>query len=137
MGAGEEIKKLRQQRGLTLREVIKASNGLLDKTTVSRIERDERGISLKAAYAFSKVFDVHMETLFELITGMKVPHSAIPFDTSQQERDFLKTYRVLAPKHRRSMNEIVRALAISGDVPSSDEARLEVVRELKKQRMKK
>lgn len=137
MGAGAEIKKLRQQRGLTLKEVIKASDGLLDKTTVSRIERDERGISLKAAYAFAKVFDIRMETLFELVSSMKIPQGSIPFDTSQQERDFLKTYRALAPKHRRSMNEIARALATFGDVPSSDEARLDVVRELKKQRAKK
>jgi transcriptional regulator with XRE-family HTH domain len=131
VGIGAQIKKLRKQRGFTLSDVVRASNGLLDKTTVSRIERDERGLSLKAAYAYSRVFNIGMETLYELVTGRKVPQSAIPFDTSQQERDFLKIFRALTPKHRRIASEIVKALAMLGDFSAPYDGRIEILKELK------
>ena len=49
MSVGTELRKLRLQQGRSIREVAKASGDMLDKTTISRIERDERGLSLKAA----------------------------------------------------------------------------------------
>jgi transcriptional regulator with XRE-family HTH domain len=134
LSAGKELKKLRQQRGLTIRDVVKASGGMLDKTTVSRIERDERGLSLKAAYCFSKIFNISMETLFELLHKKKVPQSAIPFDASPQEREFLTVYRTLSIRHRRMVGEIVKAVAILGDFPSTEDGRMRLLKELKQKK---
>ncbi|MFA6449892.1 MAG: helix-turn-helix transcriptional regulator [bacterium] len=134
MSAGKELKKLRQQRGFTIREVVKASGGMLDKTTVSRIERDERGLSLKAAYCFSKIFNISMETLYELLNKKKVPANAIPFDTSPQEREFLAIYRTLNIRHRKMVVEIVKAVAMLGDFPSIENGRMQLLKELKQKK---
>jgi len=134
LSAGKELKKLRQQRGFTIREVVKASGGMLDKTTVSRIERDERGLSLKAAYCFSKIFNISMETLYELLNKKKVPANAIPFDTSPQEREFLAIYRTLNIRHRKMVVEIVKAVAMLGDFPSIENGRMQLLKELKQKK---
>jgi transcriptional regulator with XRE-family HTH domain len=134
LSVGRELKRLRQQRGLTIREVVKSSGGMLDKTTVSRIERDERGLSLKAAYCFSKIYNLSMETLYELLIKKKVPASAIPFDTSPQEREFLAVFRTLSLRHRRMVTEIVKAVAMIGDFPSIENGRMQVIKELKEKK---
>jgi transcriptional regulator with XRE-family HTH domain len=131
VAVGKEIKKLRKQRGLTIREVVKASEGNLDKTTISRIERDERGLSFKAAYCFSKIYDIRMETLYELVNRKKVSPAAIPFDTSQQEREFLEVFRLLSVRQRRMMAEIVKAVSLLGDIPSAENSRAQLMSEFK------
>jgi len=107
---------------------------MLDKTTVSRIERDERGLSLRAAYCFSKIYNIGMETLYELLTKKKVAQSAIPFDTSAQEREFLAIYRMLSLKRRRMVVEIVRAVALMGDSLSVENGRKQLIKELKEKK---
>ena len=134
MSLGKEIKKLRKQRGLTIREVVKASEGNLDKTTISRIERDERGLSFKAAYCFSKIYDIRMETLYELVNRKKVSPAAIPFDTSPQERDFLEVFRILSVRQRRMIAEIVKAVALLGDIPSAENSRIALIKELREKK---
>jgi len=134
LSVGKEIKKLRKQRGLTIREVVKSSEGNLDKTTISRIERDERGLSFKAAYCFSKIYGINMETLYELVNRKKVSPDAIPFDTSPQERDFLEVYRALTMRHRRIIAEITKAVALLGDLPSAENSRRELIREMKEKK---
>ena len=134
MSVGRELKKLRVQRELTINEVVKASCGMLDKTTVSRIERDERGLSLKAAYCFSKTYNIGMETLYELLNKKKVPPSSIPFDTSAQEREFLAVYRLLSVRHRRMIVEIVKSLALAGDFSSLENGRIQLIKELKEKK---
>jgi len=130
MSAGSELKKLRLQRGLTIREVVKQSNGMLDKTTVSRIERDDRGISFRSAYCFSKIYNIEMSILFELLNGKKVAAAQIPFDTSSQEREMLKLYRTLSRTRRRTIDEIVKAMALLGDFPTVEEGRRQLLKEL-------
>jgi transcriptional regulator with XRE-family HTH domain len=132
VSVGKEIKKLRKQRGLTIRDVVVASEGNLDKTTISRIERDDRGVSFKAAYCFSKIFDISMETLYELVNRKKVSPASIPFDTSSQERDFLDVFRTLTPRHSRMIAEITKAVAMLGDMQSAENSRSQLLRELKK-----
>ncbi len=137
MSAGSELKKLRLQRGITIREVVKQSNGMLDKTTVSRIERDDRGISFRSAYCFSRIYNIEMEALFELLQGKKVPPSRIPFDTSAQEREMLKMYRALSHTRRRTISEIVKAMALLGDFPTTEEGRRQLLKELRTSKEKK
>jgi transcriptional regulator with XRE-family HTH domain len=130
MSVGKEIKKLRKQRGLTIREVVKSSEGSLDKTTISRIERDERGLSFKAAYCFSKIYGIRMETLYELVNRKKISPASIPFDTSPQERDFLEIFRTLSIRRRRMITDIVKAVALLGDASAAENSRLQLLREL-------
>lgn len=61
--ADSYLKKLRLEKGLTIREVVLMTGEEIDKTTVSRIERGERKISLKAAYYFSEIYGVSLEDL--------------------------------------------------------------------------
>lgn len=69
--ADSYLKKLRLEKGLTIREVVLMTDEEIDKTTVSRIERGERKISLKAAYYFSEIYGVSLEDLAKKELGSK------------------------------------------------------------------
>jgi transcriptional regulator with XRE-family HTH domain len=71
MEMGNYLKKLRQKSGLTIREVVAMTGDELDKTTVSRIERDERKLSLKAAYYLSEIYGMPLSELARQILGGK------------------------------------------------------------------
>lgn len=134
MTIGSTLKKLRKQQGRSIREVVNASDGMLDKTTVSRIERDERGLSLKAAYCFSRVYGIDMEALTEMLIKKKIALSRITFDTSPRERQLLQKHRTLARKYQRIVGEIVSAFALLGDYKSTGECRGQLVKDLKRVR---
>lgn len=71
MDLGSHLKKLRLKSGLTIREVVAMTGEELDKTTVSRIERNERKLSFKAAYYFSEIYGVPMNELAKMDLGAK------------------------------------------------------------------
>lgn len=71
MEVGSCLKKARIKSGLTIREVVAMTGDELDKTTVSRIERDERKLSFKAAYYFSEIYGVPMNELARMALGSK------------------------------------------------------------------
>lgn len=71
MSAGSYLKSLRLEKGLTIREVVLMTSEEIDKTTVSRIERDERKISLKAAFFFSQIYGVSLEEIARKELGAK------------------------------------------------------------------
>jgi len=71
MNAGAYLKDLRKKKGLTIREVVLMTGSEIDKTTISRIERSERKISLKAAFYFSQIYDVPMEEVAKKEMGAK------------------------------------------------------------------
>lgn len=56
------MRKMRIQRGLSLGDVVEKSKNQIDKTTLSRVERNERGVSLTAAYLLSKIYGEDFET---------------------------------------------------------------------------
>ncbi|MFC1474468.1 helix-turn-helix transcriptional regulator [bacterium] len=123
MSLGSYLKRLRQQNGLTIKQVVDMSQGILDKTTVSRIERDERGVSLKAAYAFSRIYNVSLNELCEYVLGRKIDVEHVPFETSQDERVLLEGYRLLSRQRRKSIHEVVRGLSLARQPHSSTIAR--------------
>ena len=125
------MRKLRLQQGLSIRDVVSASEDMLDKTTLSRIERDERGLSLKAAYCLSRIYNVDMETLAQIVLKKKVSHQRAPFDTSAAERKFLKKHRALSRKHQRIVMEITNGLVLIGDLDSHEEGRRKLIEDLK------
>jgi transcriptional regulator with XRE-family HTH domain len=69
MTCGEYLKSLRKNHGLTIYDVMRMSGGKVDKTTISRIERDERKPALLAAYVFSEVYGVDMKEIVYKLHG--------------------------------------------------------------------
>lgn len=63
------LKEVRIKKGLTINEVVEMSGGKVDKTSISRIERDERGISMKIAYYLSKVYGISIDDIAVQVYG--------------------------------------------------------------------
>ncbi len=134
MAMGAALRKLRENQGLSIREVVAASDGVLDKTTLSRIERDERGLSLKAAYLFSQIYNIGMEELCEMAVNRKAKPSRPPFDASATERKLVETYRELNRKRQRTLDEVAKGLRMLGDAKSGDESRRRLLEEIDRAR---
>lgn len=72
MDFGKFIRTQRLKAGYTIRDIVEMSGDEMDKTTVSRIERNERKMSLKAAFIFSEIFDIDMKALAKKSFGEEV-----------------------------------------------------------------
>ena len=83
------------------------SDEMLDKTTVSRIEKNARVPSLRAAYAFSRIYRVKMENIAELALNKKLIPGPPPFAVSDNERELLEKIRSLPRTKRNLVIEIV------------------------------
>jgi transcriptional regulator with XRE-family HTH domain len=69
MSVGESLKTLRKKAGYTIKEVSLMSGEVIDRTTISKIENDERTPSLKALYMLSQVYKVDMRELTLMSLG--------------------------------------------------------------------
>ena len=69
MDFGKYIRNQRLKNGYTIRDIVEMSGDSLDKTTISRIERNERKVSFKAAYVFSELYDIDLKTLAKKSLG--------------------------------------------------------------------
>ncbi len=127
---GKKLREIRLQKGLSIQDVVGLSGGMLDKTMLSRLERNERGISLRGAYCLSKIYGIEMETLAEMAIGREVVIREIPFDTSPEERDMILRFRSLDGKYRKLSFEIIRGFSLIGDFKSAGDARERVARKL-------
>jgi transcriptional regulator with XRE-family HTH domain len=112
MTIGHFLRRMREQNGLTIKEVSDRSVDILDKTTISRIERDERGLSLKAAYALSRIYNVNIIEICEHATGRKINVEHVPFETSLEERRMIARFRVLSSQRKKAVREIIRGLSL-------------------------
>lgn len=110
MSVGDYIRELRSQSGLSLRQVVLMSDEMLDKTTVSRIEKNARVPSLRAAYAFSRIYRVKMENIAELALNKKLIPGPPPFAVSDNERELLEKLRSLPRARRNLAIEIIGCL---------------------------
>ncbi len=120
MTLGEYLRMVRHQKRLTLQEVESVSKGILDKTTVSRIERDDRRVSFRAACAFSKVYGISLDTLANIQGCETLDNPDVPFDTSDYERRIIIMYRNLSSSQQKTVEDIVRGLLLVGDsIPPS------------------
>jgi transcriptional regulator with XRE-family HTH domain len=134
MAIGAKLRELREKQGLSIREVVTASGGALDKTTLSRIERDERGLSLKAAYLFSQIYNISMDELCEMAVNNKAKPARPPFDASATERKLIETYRELNRKRQRTLDEVAKGLRMLGDAKSGEHSRHRLLEELDRAR---
>lgn len=110
MSVGDYLRELRSQSGLSLRQVVLMSGEMLDKTTVSRIEKNTRVPSLRAAYAFSRIYRVKMENIAELALNKKLIPGPPPFAVSDSERELLKKLRSMPRARRNLATEIIGCL---------------------------
>lgn len=67
--AGKFLKTQRIKAGMTIGEASAMTGGNVNKTSLCRIERGERSISLKVAYYLSKLYGVDMEKIAEKECG--------------------------------------------------------------------
>jgi transcriptional regulator with XRE-family HTH domain len=126
MTVGMFLKDLRKQSGLSIREVVRQSNGCLDKTAISRIEMGDRGISFKAAYALSKIYKIDIAIIAEQTFVGNVDISNTHFNTSSDERALIDIYRLLPKKQKRVLFDIVFGLSQTGDAVSVKDIRKKI-----------
>ena len=69
MKAGAFLKKARLDKGLTMRDVASLSGDKIDKTVISRIESSERGVTLKAAFFFSEIYEIDIKEIAKIHLG--------------------------------------------------------------------
>jgi transcriptional regulator with XRE-family HTH domain len=72
MDFGKYIRNQRLKHAFTIRDIVEMSGDSLDKTTISRIERNERKVSLKAAYVFSELYDIDLKAMAKKALGEEV-----------------------------------------------------------------
>ncbi|MEW6203359.1 MAG: helix-turn-helix transcriptional regulator [bacterium] len=115
MTVGEYLKKLRQQRGYSIRQVVIKSSNTLDKTTISRVEHDQRKLSLKTAYYLAKIYGVTLLDLVEKTVSDKKTIQDVPFNVSGEEQKLVHKFRNLPPALRVSFKNIIYSLTEIGE----------------------
>ncbi|MFA6451320.1 MAG: helix-turn-helix transcriptional regulator [bacterium] len=63
MTVGTYLRKIRQENGYSLQDVVDMIDGQIDKTTISRMENDERKPSLLMALLFSQLYDIEIKDI--------------------------------------------------------------------------
>ncbi len=116
MNAGPLLRDIRKQLGLSIQTVVHQSNGLLDKTTISRIEKGERRLSLKAAYAFSKVYKIDLGVLAEKTLSYRIENNDFPFSLESDERSLIEMFRLMPKDRRRIMLQMAMTLSEASDI---------------------
>lgn len=114
MSIGTYLRRLRKQKGYSIRQVVIKSDGMLDKTTVSRIERGERGVSVRALYAFSRIYDVPADNMLAYLIKEHVESDNIPFDANDEERRMIEDYRRLSRRSQNVLRELLGSLRGGG-----------------------
>lgn len=115
MKLGEYMRNMRMQNGYSLRDVVQKSKGMLDKTTISRIEKNSRTPSLRAVYALSKIYRVKMDDVAEIALGKKTIAGPPPFSISAGEKLMVENYRRLSKKEKLLISDLAAALATRTD----------------------
>lgn len=111
MSIGQYLKDLREQKNLSLKDVVALSEGYLDKTTLSRIENNRRHLNIRAAYALSKIYQVSIAELAEVYLGKASRDAAPPIRLSALEHALIELYRTLPQANRDTIVEITRAFS--------------------------
>ncbi len=71
MDIGAYLRKKRLEADLTIYDVVAMTGNEIDKTTISRVERNERKASFKAAFYFSEIYGIPLEELAKKTLGKK------------------------------------------------------------------
>jgi len=60
---GSYLKSIRVKQGLVVQDVIEQSCGIIDKSMLSRVESNERKLSLQYAYLLSEIYGIDFTEL--------------------------------------------------------------------------
>jgi transcriptional regulator with XRE-family HTH domain len=60
---GTYLRSVREKLGLVVEDVVAQSNGQLSKSMMSRVETNERKLSLKYAYLLSEIYGIDLKEL--------------------------------------------------------------------------
>lgn len=104
---------LRKQRGLRIQGVAEMSGGLIDNTTLSRIESGERGLTLKSAYALATVYGVSLNDLCSLAYGSKgeIVEAEGLVDLSDREIDLIRRIRQIPIDPRNDIMSFISKMS--------------------------
>lgn len=111
---GIMLMNLRKQKDLTMRDVMDRSHGILDKTTISRVEKNQRNLTLRAAYAFSRIYQVPMDVLAETCIGTTLETSEAPLRLSRSEEELIRNFRQLTRSKKFTLMEMIKGFLLLG-----------------------
>jgi transcriptional regulator with XRE-family HTH domain len=118
------IRAIRKQRGMTLKDVELASNGIWKAVVVGSYERCDRALSLKKAIALAHFYQVPLDQLLGLETSGLAPsvkrmtidlRRVLASNDSQPIINILQTFLTLICAKRRDWNGEVLSLR-AGDI---------------------
>ena len=101
---------------MSMNDVSNLSLELLDKTAISRIEKNVRNVSLRSAYAFAKIYQVPMEDIAEMALDLKINGIAPPIRLSTEEHRIILKMRSLTVERRKLVHEVINAVSLL-DIP--------------------
>lgn len=101
---------------MSMNDVAEHSLELLDKTAISRIEKNARNVSLRSAYAFAKIYQVPMEDIAEMALDLKFEGISPPIRLSSEEQKIILKLRRLTLGRRKIVHEVVNAVHLL-DIP--------------------
>lgn len=116
MKIGAYLRQIRKEKGFSIRNVVIRSRGLLDKTTVSRIERGERSLSIRALYAFSQIYDIPSDHILAQLIGEPVDSARECFDVNEEERALIDLYRKLPRRRQNMLRELMECILSGGEI---------------------
>ena len=120
VNSGEYLKNLRIQKDLTVKEVIRRSKGALDKSVISRVEKNKRGISLRSAYYMAKIYQVPLEEIAEAMLGLKPLDQEPPFRISNAEQKIITYLRKLNKDKKKQVEDVIQGfVALAKSCPDS------------------
>lgn len=94
MTIGQRIKKLREERGMTQEELAKVL-GYSHKTSISKIESDERNLTQPKIKAIAEIFDVSPSALLGIGEENKSPEKTIDLHNYEIYPIEIKKYPLL------------------------------------------
>ena len=106
---GAYLKKLREDRRMTLRDVEKIAE--ISNAYVSQLERNERGIpNYKVLEKLAKAYGVAVADLFRAAEQARATNLAEEEVASPDTKFISRGYEKLSPEHKKALKEFLQHL---------------------------
>lgn len=117
---GRKLKKLRNEKGLTQKELAAAIHDGVDYTYIGKIERGQQLPSLKVLHGISETLSVPIDYFLrdesESIVYVNYPVDMGDFGRNEKGRELIKALKQLNPHDIPLIIEIIRILARHRDM---------------------
>jgi transcriptional regulator with XRE-family HTH domain len=114
---GERLRRMRQERGMSLQEVCSRSGGSFVVSTLSAYERGKRSLSLERLYELASIYGQSPMTLLDVEDE---PEFQRTITTNGPLRINLDSLQKLAPEERRPLETYLGFLRQLRDDPARD-----------------